>query len=82
MYPNFLNRQNYAVLDQRLHVLETRQDLGADPVRQARMNLLAPLFLLTLACRQWRIRITHQIGGDGTDVVSQATSSEKRRMTP
>jgi hypothetical protein len=46
------------------------------------MDFLAPLFLLTLAGRQWRIRITHQIGGDGTDVVSQATSSEKRRMTP
>ncbi len=49
---------------------------------QACANLLAPLLLLALAGWQRGIRIAHQIAGYGADVVSQATSSEMRRMTP
>ncbi len=52
-------------------MLETGYDLGADPVRQARTNLFAPFLLLALAGRQWRIRIAHQIAGDGADVIGQ-----------
>ena len=52
-------------------MLETGYDLGADPVRQARTNLLAPLLLLALAGRQRGIRIAHQIAGDGADVIGQ-----------